>query len=209
MHRHECWPDWGEPVIDSDIDRRRLAKGVAWSLPVIVAASAAPAVAASPTPTLSVYGRATYNLSWYPEYVDGSRTFKLFTTTQGSSRPGPSFCIQDTRASSDIANAKITYHLPYYDLRFSSAGPGSNGWSVLSRDYSVGNRYYNGATYYAYTTEYRGTITPRDGATCLPSYGFESNGPLNPYKYYFFVDHSVEVNGQTPHVSAGPVEMVS
>ena len=197
----------GEPVNDSDIDRRRLAKGVAWSVPVIVAASVAPAVAASPMPTLSVSGRRTYNRAWYTENLDYRENYKLFSTPPLSSRPGQGFCIQNSKSSTDIQNARVTYHLPYYDLRFVSAGPGANGWSVLSRDYSVGNKSYNGITYYAYTTEYRGGLTPQDGTTCLPSYGFESNGPLDSTGY-FFVDHTVQVNGQTLRVDAGRVAMI-
>ena len=50
------------PQQSSSINRRALAKGVAWSAPVIVAASAAPAYAASGcTPSIGFSGGLTYN----------------------------------------------------------------------------------------------------------------------------------------------------
>lgn len=190
------------------IDRRQLAKGAAWSIPVVAVVTAAPAMAASPMPQLNTSGRATWNLTWYTERVDNYQSFKLFSTTPGSNVPGQGFCVVNTNSSTQISNAAVTYYLPYYDLTFSAQnGPGFNGWSRLSRDSSKSNKYFNGVTYYAYTTVYTGGVTAQNGTTCLPSFGFESNDNLRT-SGYFFVDHSVLVNGSTLRANYGPVTMV-
>ena len=191
------------------IDRRQLAKGAAWSIPVVAVVTAAPAMAASPMPQLNTSGRATWNLTWYTERVDNYQSFKLFSTTPGTNVPGRGFCVLNTNSSTQISNAAVTYYLPYYSsLTFSAQnGPGFNGWSRLSRDSSKSNKYFNGVTYYAYTTVYTGGVTAQDGTTCLPSFGFESNDNLSSTGY-FFVDHSVLVNGNTLRANFGPVTMV-
>ncbi len=190
------------------IDRRQLAKGAAWSIPVVAVVTAAPAMAASPMPQLNTSGRATWNLTWYTERVDNYQSFKLFSTAPGSNVPGQGFCVLNTKSSTQISNAAVTYYLPYYDLTFSAQnGPGFNGWSRLSRDSSKSNKYFNGVTYYAYTTVYTGGVTAQNGTTCLPSFGFESNDNLRT-SGYFFVDHSVLVNGSTLRADFGPVNMV-
>ena len=201
----------GEPVNDSDIDRRRLAKGVAWSVPVIVAASVAPAVAASPALSFGGSGRVTYNRSWRMEYIDNSTDFKLFSTPAGTSQPGQGICVYNTNSSMKITNAKVTYYLPYSTtLRFTapSAGPGANGWSMLTRDATQLSKYYNGVYYYAYTTTYTGPVTAQNGTTCLPSYGFESNSGVS-YTGFFHVAQSVQVDGQTFTDNHDGVRMVS
>ena len=162
-------------------DRRHLAKGAIWSVPVVAIANAAPATAASPTPQLKVSGRGSWNLWWDSTFVDGYRSFKLYSTVPDGLAPAPGFCVENSKASTQIANASVTYYLPYYSsLTFSARnGPGFNSWSRLSRDSSKSNKYYNGVTYYAYTTVYTGGITAQNGTTCLPTFGFESNDNLS------------------------------
>lgn len=196
-----------ESTVNEGVKRRTLAKGAIWSIPVVAVASAAPAFAASPQPTLSAAGRGTWNLTWYTERVDNYQSFKLFSTIPGNTSPGQGFCVLNSTTSSAISNASVTYYLPYYDLRFSAQnGPGFNGWSQLSRDSSKNNKYYRSVTYYAYTSVYSGGITAKNGTTCFPSFGFESNDGLNT-SGYFFVDHSVLVNGSTLDANYGPVQM--
>lgn len=192
---------------NESIDRRHLAKGAIWSVPVVAVVSAAPATAASPSPQLQASGRGTWNLTWYTERVDNFQSFKLFSTTPGSTTPGQGFCVLNSTTSTQISNASVTYYLPYYDLTFSAQnGPGFNGWSRLSRDYGKGNKSYRNITYYAYTSVYSGGITARNGTTCFPAFGFESNDGLDS-SGYFFVDHSVLVNGNTLTANYGPVQM--
>ena len=193
---------------NEQINRRRLATGALWSVPVVAVASAAPATAASPSPELKAAGRGTWNLAWYTERVDNYRSFKLFSTTPGSSTPGPGFCVANTKTFMQISDASVTYYLPYYDLTFSAQnGPGFNGWSRLSRDSTKSSKFYQNITYYAYTSVYSGGITARNGTTCFPAFGFESNDGLIT-SGYFFVDHSVLVDGNTLLDPYGPVRMV-
>lgn len=196
---------------NAQVDRRRLAKGVAWSVPVIVAASVAPAAAASPALSFKGSGRVTYNRSWRTEYIDNSTDFKLFSTPSGSSQPGQGICLYNTKSSMKITNAKVTYYLPYSTtLRFGapSAGPGANGWSLLTRDTTLPSKLYNGVPYYAYTTTYTGAVTAQNGTTCLPAYGFESNSGVS-YTGLFHVAQSVQVDGRTLTDNHDAVKMFS
>ena len=192
---------------NESINRRHLAKGAIWSVPVVAVVSAAPATAASPSPQLEVSGRGTWNLSWNSSRVDGYRSFKLFSTVPGGTAPGPGFCVTNSTTATQISNASVTYYLPDSSLNFSASdGPGFNGWSRLTRDISKGTKYFDGDTYYPYTSVYTGGITAKNGTTCFPVFGFESDDYVSSTGY-FFADHSVLLNGKATSANFGPVEM--
>jgi hypothetical protein len=67
---------------ENSFSRRRVVKGVAWSLPVIATAIAAPAAAASPTPisaTAALVGPATPNITFVSSTGTGTGTSRTGT----------------------------------------------------------------------------------------------------------------------------------
>lgn len=194
-------------MAENPVDRRTLTKGVLWSVPVVVVASPAPAIAASPTPELTVSGRGSWNRTWDDTQTDGYRTFKFYTVPDGSSAPGPGICIKNSTSSMEISRAMVTYYVPYTEnIIFYTGQPGRNGWSSLTADYARGTEYYLGTTYFPFTTVYTGSITAQDGQTCFPGFGFESQQGVNS-SGYFFANHTVVVDGRTLAARFGPIVM--
>ncbi|MDO4919091.1 hypothetical protein [Kocuria sp.] len=188
------------------INRRTLAKGAVWSVPVVAMASAAPAVAASAAPELRPSGRFSYNQGWGSTQTDNSTAYKVFSTASGGTTPASGFCILNTNTSMSISNAAVTYYFPLSNLTFSTeGGPGANGWSLMTRDTTKSTKSYNGVTYYPYTSRYTAAVTARTSTTCFPVYGFQSSS-TSTRASYIYVDHSVVVDGQTLTANFGPLQ---
>lgn len=92
MHKDDARPD-GSATATREIDRRTIAKGVAWSVPVVIVATAAPAAATSgmaATPALStasidshLNGRPSFRFTG-STVSNESGTIEFLTLTQGS-----------------------------------------------------------------------------------------------------------------------------
>lgn len=97
--------------MNTQISRRSLTQGAAWSIPAITIAGAAPALAASTTtpPTLGVAGRVTYNLTWNTEREEGSDDYKVFSTLPGTNTPGAGYQVKNTKKSTTITNYTVTF----------------------------------------------------------------------------------------------------
>ena len=167
-----------------------------WSLPVIAASAAAPALAASPVPTLSVAGRGSWNLDFYTGVYDNRRSIKFYSIIPGTATPGQGFCVDNTRTTTRLTDASVTYYVTadvslYFNPRLST---GTSGWSNLSADTSKSPKYYNGDYYYPFTTRYTGSISAKNGSTCFPAYAFESQTGVAT-RGLFYVEHTVTADG--------------
>lgn len=174
--------------MSSTISRRSLARGAAWSVPAITVLASAPAVAASPVP--SVKGQTYY----FDDYYDGI-TGKTITGEVRSANPAScSYTVTDGPAS--VTNLSATYWLPVPNYTFTKVG--SSPWSNLTRDTTQANKVGSTThlTYYAYTTTYSGTGSST--TTCGPSYSFTApkvtTTITNPNASYYF-QLSYNLNG--------------
>lgn len=124
------------------VRRRTLLKGAAWSLPVIVAAAAAPLAAAS-TPRNALAGVF---------YVTRSRGTTV--TWDGRSSSGGQLYVTDT-----VTGQKVTS----MSLRFGSTKPVTNwtklgGGTCWSLPVADGQLTYNGQTFFMYKSVYQCTL---------------------------------------------------
>lgn len=170
------------------LSRRTLARGAAWSLPVVAVASAAPLASAStacsgpqgcPQPFAdATLGRVAGGPCGPSQYV------LRFSGTVGFS---------DAKTGSQLSDAVVTLFLPDAALDFS--GPAANGWTALARDTSQSPIVDGGTTYFAYSTSYQPAIQPTDGTFELPRSGTSVTGCVELTPEYFFTRRSTVVNG--------------
>lgn len=173
-------------MTNSDLSRRSITKGAAWGVPALTVAAAAPALAASPVPSVrgASYFFDTFDERVSPKTIDGR------IDTQG----GCSYTVTNGPAS--VTNLSMTYWLPLSNYKF--APTQSTVWSTPVRDTSkpvkVGPT--RGLTYYPYTTTYAGTGVT--STTCGPAYSFAApavtttiDNPGGSYYYQF----SYSLNG--------------
>lgn len=205
------WWVWGSMmsgrVADEVLTRRSVARGLAWTAPVVAVAAAAPAMAASPTPELVVAGRVTWNRSWVSEAIDNTQGYKVFSTRSGSTYPGAGYGVVNTTPSSTLSNFTVTFYLADYGVSFGRhPSYGDAAWTTLSRDYSKATKSYRGYTFYPYTTTYTGSISARQGTTSAPPFAFTSYGGRQ-YTPGYFVDNSVVVGGRTIVGNYGPIPL--
>ncbi|WP_326503278.1 hypothetical protein [Rothia nasimurium] len=193
-------------------NRRTLIKGAAWAAPAVLATSTIPSYAASTQPPrLNPGAFISYNAHWESagSRIDNTRTYKIYTYSGGRSVATPggsSMCLLDTRQGQTVTNYTATFYLALSNLVFSAGPYGSNGWTPLTRDTSKANRTIGGITYYAYTTVYSGPVTATAGSTCLPSFSFISGTGMRTSDR-FYVDNSVQVDGQLIEGSYGPISI--
>lgn len=188
----------------TQLSRRGLAKGAAWSIPAITVASSAPALAASPLPPqMHNYFYVSYNED-QDGNIDDSTDFKFYSIVPGSTDPGPGFYVDNTTTSTTITNASVTVYLPQSGLTWTNEG--GSGWTTPTADATKATKSYNGQIYYPYTIRYTGTIAAQNGTTYLPAYSFESNDSVHNTQY-FYGDWSASVNGKVQTTSKGPATM--
>ena len=102
MHRDDASVDTLAEGV-REIDRRTIAKGVAWTVPVVIVATAAPAAAASPVTTttfVSAMGKYNGNSSTatFTLFFSGSSASKVTITGVGS--PGETWMAWPATAQS-------------------------------------------------------------------------------------------------------------
>lgn len=142
------------------LSRRTVAKGIAWTVPVITATSAAPVFASSPKPPdPGLNGWVT---------VGGScscRTFDGTANTTGPDGTPYGLYVWDNANSPDtikIENAVMVYYLRYRDYKFSRRKGGAETWSTPTRCSDRDEKDANGKWMYAYCSTYSGEYgTPR------------------------------------------------
>lgn len=156
-------------------------------MPAVALAAPAPALAASPVP--SVTG-ASY---FFDFYLDGSTT----TMTGEVRSKDPASCSYTvSHGPATVSNLSATYWLPVPNYTFTAVS--ATPWSRLTRDTTQANKVgpSTGLTYYAYTTKYAGTGSPT--TTCGPSYSFTAPAvtTTNPFvqgTYYYQLTY--DLNG--------------
>lgn len=200
----------------TQISRRQVAKGTAWSIPAITAAAAAPAIAASsptPTPVMADGGYVSWNLAYNSTTADGTEGYKWYSTSGG--QPGPGACVKNTTAGDTITSYTQTIWLSDSTMTWSAgSGVGANGWSIPAFAFKSQNMTGPDGqerTYYAYTTTWTGSIPTVAGQTCVPAYSFQTNDHVNNGLYAnaaFMVDMSVTLtNAGTQSANSGWVIM--
>lgn len=137
----------------SEVKRRNLVKGAAWTVPVVAVAAAAPMAAASPIPPRGLNGWVTLrrNCGWNPNFrIDGLGNF----TGGGANDRGIWTFVNDPNAT--LTNAEIVFFFNQNNLSFTNGS--QTGWSNLVRAQALdGTSPANG--YYAYRATYNGNWT--------------------------------------------------
>ncbi|ROZ63028.1 hypothetical protein EDL96_07925 [Kocuria soli] len=186
------------------VSRRTVVRNVMWTTPVVVAATAAPAYAASPSEELGLQG-------WVSVAKSCSSTTQgsVVTIDATSGRyPDRGLWVIGGDGDSTVTSASLTVYLssslgtiPW------SARAGNTGWSVPVVDASAPRR----AGYTAYTTRYSGTWRHDPANNVLLSVGqprFSGRLPsytacaqdLSVYSY-----RKATVDGRTYEIRRGPV----
>lgn len=143
--------------------RRTVAKGAAWSAPVIVMGSNAPAMAASPPVVFSHITTWRWYSNSFP-YCGGSERDGLeINTTEGTQ-----VRIADTRTWTTITNVRAYFWFRKSDITWTPETGNSGCWTVPSYDGM------SSAGYYRYVSNYTCTITPVTGTTVLQKYRWRS-----------------------------------
>lgn len=154
---------------EQQVDRRTVARGLAWSTPVVAVAMAAPAVAASGVVanTFLYSGRSgDWGCDrWY------ASTYRTQATT-----PSSQVYIQwsNTTTSMSFTNVAITYWYSSPSITWTTWTGHNACWSMLTRDTSQANIIQSGVTLYAYKSTYTCAITAASPTTRLPSFSFQS-----------------------------------
>lgn len=155
------------------IDRRTVVRGTAWSIPVIAAAAAVPAQAASAScPTLGYYwgnsvrshftNLAADNKTW----IAGSSSGTIFVGL-GNATPGgnPAFAFASPEPLTfDLLSLSQTYGLPYA-VDWTSVGP---GWTLTSST-TAGGRWIYVFTYTEVPSSTSVTSGAAPGTTIVPT----------------------------------------
>lgn len=186
----------------SNISRRSVAKGAAWSIPAVTVAASAPAMAASSTVPPTVKGASYY----FDNYIVGRSSTTIDALIQPSQATGGcSYTVSNGPAT--VSNVSITYWLPAPNYVFTANS--STPWTTLTLDSSKAAKTGPtlGLTYYPYTTTYAGTGT--NTTTCGPTYSFSAPAvtttETNPGgSYYYQLTYSL--NGTT---KSNPVQSIN
>ncbi len=179
------------------LTRRNIAKAAVWSTPVLVAASAVPAYAASPEPRIR---------GWLHLVKDCSRS----EITVGPSRKfEPGLWVENARANIKATNAMITFYMPHrFDPLRWQAEHDNGAWSIPQHNPSAPQR----GGYTAYTTRYSGTwdFQSRDKrlrATSHPSF----YAPLDPHvcsgEATLYLAGTVTIDGNTLTANSDPLTL--
>lgn len=128
----------------SEVKRRNLVKGAAWTVPVVAVAAAAPMAAASPIPARGLNG-------WVQLQRDCDARYQFVIDGVGN-YPNRGLWVFTTQSDAPTS-ATITFWLPSPSFTFTNSS--GTGWSNLARNSAIDSQ--SPATgYYAYTTTYTG-----------------------------------------------------
>ncbi len=159
-------------MVENAVDRRTVAKGIAWAAPVLLVGNQAPVFAAS-TPVGFAH-RTTWrwysnNAPWCASGLDG---LEINTTETGG---GVSFT--GTTPATKITNVSATFYFTRSDLIWSPTSSSSTSWTTPTlQSGSVKLTGSDGVTrtYYPYLTTFTGAIAAVNGTTTLPTYQFQT-----------------------------------
>lgn len=154
------------------VNRRTLVKGAAWSVPAIVVAGAAPAVAASPE---IVFSHITL-WRWYSNsapWCEAGRDGLEINTTENTSTTGVKFT--NTRSWTTITGVTATFWFARDGITWTDATGDSGCWTNPVRSGSSVNPGGGVPTMYPYVSTYTCPITPvHEGTTVLQPYRWQS-----------------------------------
>lgn len=187
------------------LSRRTVVRGAAWSVPVVAFAGAAPAFAASLPPGLQGWVTVAKRCRWTSQStleIDGRGSY-----------PDRGLWIYNTRETTTIADAKITYYFPNSlgTLTWQAAA-GNSRWSVPAVDNSAPVI----AGHTAYTSTYTGgwqfVDSPGDGvdytyATGQPHFSANLSYSSCQRTITAYARRSVIVNGETIDFTRGPINL--
>lgn len=189
----------------SNVSRRTIVKGAAWSLPVIASAVAVPMAAASTTePEREFTITSNFGLGWYPTGSQNQTRngFIQFDTAYQDKY----FYVQGTRPGDVITGVTVTVRISteYPSLVWSSV-PGSNPQWTLPVDTNTFET-IDGVQYRLYTTTFTGQVTATDSTTQIPiGFYFRATTPRLDGKAR--TTRYVTVNGQQVQYT-GPVNNI-
>ena len=154
-----------------DLSRRTVARGVAWSAPIIAVGAPAPAVAASQPPSFSHITHFLWYMNNAP-WCFSQDGMELNTVDSGT---GVSF--KNTKSSTRITGISATFYFAGSDLQWSAATGDSGCWTVPTQKGSAislplptgGN-----GTFYPYVSSYTCGVTAAAGTTTLKPYRFRT-----------------------------------
>ena len=150
----------------SPISRRALAKGSAWSAPVILTSSAIPAYAASPRPTLT-------SITWFYRANGPALQVKPYTCTdrvqiQIIQNSKSYITLSNLASGSTLSNLTASYWLPVETgTTFSRVSGTSTCWSVPTASGRITTN--NGFTYREYVSNYTCPITASGSSWTQPT----------------------------------------
>jgi hypothetical protein len=177
------------------VSRRSLVKGSAWSVPTVVVATQAPALAASCAgpggcPVVSRLTRVVRG-----NYLGCARlTWDSRPSTLSSL--GVKFSV--TTPATTITNVVVTFWISTPSLTFTVDNTVAN-WSTPT--YSGTIQVVGSATYYAYSTTFLGTVTPVAGTTVIPFFFYSQCNPPSPISQ--FIQTKALVNGEQQDITGG------
>lgn len=139
------------------LTRRRVAKNIAWTVPAIALATAAPAMAASPLPRLSIGGTASWNSTTYRPTTNACSSGSALVV-DGRGLLGTSYqawdgvWFPDTRATDQICNVTVSMWVSRNNLTWTPL-TGVTDWSTPTATGRTTT--FNSVTYYEYRATYR------------------------------------------------------
>mgnify|MGYP000206252811 FL=1 len=169
--------------------RRRVASSLAWAVPTVVAAAAAPAEAASPLPRIdrvfSVRRATTADVPGASVSACGSTSTRLSVTTDNVNTY---YRIANVQAGSTVTNvtASVLVQRDMVDAMETGRNPTTFTWTSSTPSWSTPTREvsgttpavytYNGIQYYRYVSRLLTPVpAPVSGTITLPLIGWYSN----------------------------------
>ncbi|TCJ90487.1 hypothetical protein EDC82_0197 [Dermacoccus sp. SAI-028] len=159
--------------------RRKVAAGIAWSIPAITVGAAAPAVAASQvSPSIN---RSFYITRSSSGCSSGSRRLTVDSKNDGTSY----YQIVNVSPTSSVTAVYASVLVNLSGLSFTTT---TGNWSAVQQDSQTYS--YNGVTYYRYFAKLQVAIpAPVNGTITVPSLSWVSNCTAS-------LSNPVSVNGR-------------
>ncbi|WP_269928056.1 hypothetical protein [Kocuria massiliensis] len=188
------------PTRMSAPSRRTIAKGAAWSMPIIAAAAATPTYAASAQPGLQ--GWVTLGKS--------CNTTSALTLSGVGAYPDRGIWIEQASATSKATNASLTYYVSSSLGNLTWKAQADNGaWSIPVVDTAAPAK----AGFTAYTTKYSGTWSFKSDANVLLASSNPSfTAALTTYSactagIQAYATRDVTVDGNRIQFTRGPITL--
>lgn len=164
------------------IPRRGLAKGAAWTAPVVAVGALASASAASPPNEPNI----TFQKAVWARRDDpgsGCNTYNLSIYRTSTAAPSTNVYLRwaNTSTATQISNVSFTAYFPFNNMTWATQSGHNACWTLIARDASIPNATHptTGTTLFAYTTTYTCAITAVNGTTSLPKFDFRTSSCYN------------------------------